>query len=212
MTRASLTTLAVVLLAAGTASAVPGEQRLLTGTLVWPGVIGPAAGMLPEGFVVVQGDDGRHYFVDVAVAFQRRPVEVRAGERVAIVGVEGARPQMLMAITLDRVDAGLPDVAPPPAASPPTGPVVPPADEPRDRPLSGHVDEIAGSSMTLRTADGIWTVDLSRVRPALDVLRPGDEVMIFGQPDEEDAERRRFLATGFVHVGPAASALPRPLP
>jgi hypothetical protein len=206
--------------------AAPGDQRVIQGTLVWPSVVTPAQGS-PEGFIVVRGDDGRTYFADVVAALHARPITIQAGTRVEVVGVEGAKPHVLTAVTVGsgslptgfpsalprEVIAPLPSPAPSegslpvPAPVPPTRDQAPPESRDRGAPgqtLSGRVQSFSNGTLRLRTSDGrVVAVDMSAVHGA-EALHAGDEVTVVGRRDPQ----RGFVAGGFVQEVPA-SALPR---
>jgi hypothetical protein len=92
--------LALGFLVAGSAAAAPGDPRLMHGTLEWP------ATLSGEPFVVVRGDDGRLYAVDVGSAHRRIPGALTAGARIALLGVEGAKSQEITALAIGVGDAG----------------------------------------------------------------------------------------------------------
>jgi hypothetical protein len=192
----------------------PGDSRVVRGTLAWlPGTSG-------EPFAVVRADDGAHFVVDLSAAQSRGTVGV--GDRVSVVGVEGARPYEIATVVIGAGDAAFP-AAPPaalasPSASPPTltppatapaAPTAPPAPERPWRRIDGRVQSISNATLTVRDAGGATvSVDVSRLTgdPSA-VVRPGDDVTIFATTaDGKD----RLVAVGFVHAEPApGSALPR---
>ncbi len=190
------------------AAASPGDPRVVQGTLVWlPGTSG-------EPFVIVRADDGKHFVVDLSAAQSRGSIAV--GDRVSVVGAEGARPFEVATIVIGAGDSALtasPPAAPAsPSASPPT--LTPPAAAPAppERPwrrIDGKVQSVSNASLTLRDADGrVVSVDVSRLTGDVSsVVGPGDDVTVFVSPaDGED----RLVAVGFVHAEPATgSALPR---
>ena len=67
------------------ALAAPGEPRFLQGTVEWP------AALNGEPVMIVRGDDGRVYAVDVSGARRQGAEAVRVGGRVAVLVIEGAR-------------------------------------------------------------------------------------------------------------------------
>ena len=73
-------------------SAAPGDARMIHGTIEWPATLDR------EPFIVVRGDDGKLYQVDVTSA-QRRG-HVGAGARVVVAVVEGQRPYQVAGVTL----------------------------------------------------------------------------------------------------------------
>jgi hypothetical protein len=198
-------TLALLVVPAGVALAAPGDPRVVQGSLEWP------ATLAAEPFVVVRGEDGRLYYVDVASAQRRVPGTLTAGTRMAVLGVEGTRPHELAAIAFGPGEAAalglhpsggapgpsasLPSVAPPPA----------PSAEPMWR-VDGTVQTVAGNLVTIRTEAGRQQqVDMSELSPnTVRGLRSGDRVSLFGTPRHD----RRLIANGFVQTEaevPAAS-------
>lgn len=200
----SLVVLAILGLSAGAASAAPGEPRVLQGTLEWPATVAN------EPFVVLRGEDGRLYYADISGAQRRTPDPMRAGSRIAVVGVEGARPHEIAAIAVGAGDAASLGVTPPgttTAASIPSTTVAagPPAEELWR--LDGTVQSVAGTTVTLRKADGKTVgVDASQLNDTtLHALRPGDRVSFFGVPRKD----RRHIANGYIQSeAPAPSASP----
>ena len=175
----SLVVLALLALTAGTAFAAPGDPRVLQGTLEWPPTLSA------ETFAVLRGEDGRLYYVDLSGAQRRLPGALTAGSRVALLGVEGARPWELAAVAFGAGDAaslGLPapGAGPMPSASIPSTTVpsvaIPPSapPEPMWR-VDGTVQSVAGTMVTVRTDDGqSQVVDMRELNPTtLRSLRPG---------------------------------------
>jgi hypothetical protein len=99
-----------------TVGADPGDPRLVSGVLEWPVV----ATSTP--FVIIRGDNGVLYYVNVAVA--RRAGAVKAGARVSVLGIEGPNAHEIRAVDMGSgptADAALADLqaAPaPPAIAP----------------------------------------------------------------------------------------------
>jgi len=205
--------MALIALSAGAALAAPGDPRIVQGTLEWPATV------TTESFVVIRGDEGRMYYADLATAQRRTPGPLTAGSRVSLLGIEGSRPYELTTMVIGTGDAaslGLaPSFTPAPPASPappaPPAPIVvappPPAvpAEPMWR-VDGTVQSVAGTSITLRTADGrTSTVDVSQLSDStVNSLRPGERVSLFGVPRQD----RRLIAYGYMQsesVPPAAS-------
>jgi hypothetical protein len=203
-----------------TTEAAPGDPRVVQGLIEW--TAGPSA-----PFVVVRGDDGRYYYIDVARLTGPRAA-LNRGDRVAVTGVEGYSPHEIAGVTVQAGPA--PAVAltppgaltpgvplPPPPASAPVAPAPPAAEPPatvRTEPppmrLDGRVEAISGSVLVLRIGGGRnVTVHMAAVGANIGtVVRPGDELTVFGRPDDS----RGFVATGYVHTDAPASgmALPRP--
>ena len=187
----------------GTALAAPGDPRVVQGTLEWP------ASVTAEPFVVLRGEDGRLYYVDVAGAQRRVSGPLTAGARVALLGVEGARPWELAAVAFGAGDAtslGLsaPTATPLPSTSiPSTATAAGPAPDPMWR-VDGTVQSVTGTVVVLRTDDGrTQSVDLQELSTTtVRSLRPGERVSLFGVPRTD----RRLVATGFVQVEPPAPA------
>jgi hypothetical protein len=93
---AALSAAATVTSFTGIGHAAPGDARMIHGTVEWPATLDR------EPFVVVRGDDGKLYHVDVTAA-QRRG-HVGAGARVIVAVVEGGRPYQLAGVTLIPAD------------------------------------------------------------------------------------------------------------
>jgi hypothetical protein len=200
----------LLVLAASTAWAGAGDPRVVQGTLAW------SAGADGTPFVIVRGDDGRHYVADLSTAQRRGERPIVVGDRVSVVGVEGARPWEVSTVVVGLGDAALVGAPPPPAAAatPPaaTAPGTPQRATPADRPwqrIQGTVDSMAGNTLRLRGPDGRnVTVDLSQLRGnTASGLRRGDRATVFVVSGED----QRLVAVGFVQTeGPEPSASPRP--
>lgn len=203
----SLIVMALIALSAGAALAAPGDPRIVQGTQEWPATV------TTESFVVIRGDEGRTYYADLATAQRRTPGPLTAGSRVSLLGIEGSRPYELTTMVIGTGDAaslGLtpsfmpaPLTPPVPIAVAPPSPAVPA--EPMWR-VDGTVQSVAGTSITLRTADGrTSTVDVSQLSDStVNALRPGERVSLFGVPRQD----RRLIANGYMQsesVPPAAS-------
>jgi hypothetical protein len=205
-----LLALAILGLSTGTALAAPGDPRVVAGILEWPATVSN------EPFVVIRGEGGRFYYADIGAAQRRSSAPLTSGSRVALLGVEGARPWELAGIAVGAGDAaslGLTTAGTSPSspsASVPGAAIAPgPPPEPMWE-LDGTVQSVAGSTVTLRTRDGRTpAVDLSqlseRTRTA---LRPGDRVSLFGVQRKD----HRLVANGYIQSGPdSPSASPRGL-
>jgi hypothetical protein len=201
----SLVALVILGLSAGAAMAAPGDPRVLQGTLEWPALVAS------EPFVVMRGEDGRLYYTDISVAQRRTPDPLRAGSRMAVLGVEGSRPYELAAIAVGAGDAASLGLTPSgttstPSASIPSAPITPgPPAEPMWR-MDGTVQSVAGTTVTLRTTAGrTANVDVSLLdEKTRKALRAGDRVSLFGVPRKD----RRLVANGFIQSdagSPAAS-------
>ena len=201
----SLVTLALLALSATSAPASPGDPRVLQGTLEWPATV------TNEPFVVLRGEDGRLYYADISVAQRRTPEAIRAGSRVAMLGVEGARPYEIAAIAVGSGDASSLGLAP---TSPPSSPSVsaPSAALASATPadtmwrVDGTVQAVTGTNVSLRTTSGrAVTIDLSQLNDkTLKALQPGDRVALFGVPRTD----HKLVANGFIQSemgSPAAS-------
>jgi hypothetical protein len=188
-------------LSVGPAQAAPGDPRVVQGTLEWP------ATFSAESFVIVRGEDGRLYYTDVSAAQRRVAGPLRAGSRVAVLGVEANRPWEVAAIVFGPGDAASLGLAPPagsaPAPAPPTGGVASAAPEPMWR-LDGTVQSISGSMVSLRTDEGrTQAVDASQLSSlTLRTLRQGDRITLFGVPRSDN----KLVATGYVQSEPATPA------
>jgi len=91
--------LTLTLALANPAYALPGDARLVQGTLEWPATVGG------EPFIVVRADDGRWYYADVASAQRHLSGPLTAGTRIAVVGVEGAKPHEINVVAFGTGDA-----------------------------------------------------------------------------------------------------------
>jgi hypothetical protein len=197
----------VVALSAGVASAAPGDPRVLQGTLEWPG------NFSAEPFVVVRGDDGRLYYVDLGSAQRRSAGALTAGSRVTVVGVEGARPYEVAAMVIGLGDAAALGLQLPPMTSSPSAPSSPAPGEnapPLAAPsepmwrVDGTVQSVAGKAVTLLTADGATaTVDVSQLSESTrTALRQGERVSLFGVPRSD----HQLVANGYLQSEPPAPA------
>ena len=125
--------LALSVVLAGAAVAAPGDPRVIQGSLEWPPAYSGG-----EPFIVVRGDDGRVYYVDVMAAQRYVQGALSAGSHLALLGLEGTKPHEVIAVALGSGDAAAlsltlaqaPPTTPSTAPSPPAAAsvaVVPPA-------------------------------------------------------------------------------------
>lgn len=151
-----VTAAAWILLAAGPASALLGDLRLVTGTIaLWPQDV--------DGYrvAVVDGDDADRYFVRVTPATAQR--DVAPGVRVAIVGREGPVPTDITAVNIQ------------PRASLTTSRRMGPW-----RTVTGVIESVAASSAVMSSADGRFVVDMSALAGSSVPVAAGDRVTIVG--------------------------------
>jgi hypothetical protein len=206
--RPLLAVLAAAMLAAP-AAAAPGDPRTILGVVEWP----PALGTQP--FLVVRGDDGRSYAVDIQNAQRRGSGPIGAGNRISVVGVEAARPYEVSALAIGVGEAATtapsPSPMPPPAPGAVTAPAMTSPPGPAPQPLwrlQGRIEALVGASAVIRAPDGAsHTVELSLLSDLTRrSLRVGDEVTLFGVPRDD----RRLVANGYIQMeeGPP-SASPR---
>jgi len=192
------------------ASAAPLDDRLISGTLLWPAQLGS------ENRVVVRGDDGVTYFVKRSQLDLSRAPALSAGDRVAVMAREGFEAGQLIDGAIDKDagtvsasirtdDASATTAAPAITTAPAEAPPVP---LPRGwRRVRGVVESVTGSTATVVEVGGQRTrVDLAQLMPDIrDEIRPGQDVVLLGP-----AAGGRMTAQGAVidHSAPA-SALPR---
>jgi hypothetical protein len=187
--------------------AAPGDPRVVRGLIEW--AAGPAA-----PFVVLRGDDGRHYYVDVS-RLQGPRAAFNRGDRAVVTGVEGYSAHEIGAVTVQAGAAPAVALTPPgtaaadvPPASPAPaeqGPAADPSASIRTEPppvrLEGRVESISGNTVVLRTSEGQnVTVNMASVGSNMaSMVRPGDDLTVFGRPDRN----RAFVASGYVLREPA---------
>ena len=183
-----LVAIASVLLVTDLAAAAPGEPRLLKGTLEWP------ATLTAEPMAVVRGEDGRLYYVDASTAER---LNVPMSGQVSVVGIEGMKPQEISAVIIGGGDSALtalqtPRITGAESASPVTETT---GDLWR---VHGKVQAVTVSDIVVQTVTGQSVrVDASKLSAwTRQSLRPGDEVKLFGTPQED----RRLVATGFIQT------------
>ena len=174
-----LAVLAVCVVGAGGAEAGPGDLVAMRGTLQWPTTLAQSP------FVVVRGDDGRHYYADTAIAQRTSGDALAAGRRVSFVGVEGRRPWEIRALAFGAGDSAM-------TPTPPGGTAA--AAEPDWDRVEGVVASATDRSLVVKAADGREVkVDVSNLnRPRL--LAKGDTVKVFGT----SRSARDFVATGVI--------------
>lgn len=205
--RPLLVLLAVIVL--GTpAFAAPGDPRIIQGMVEWPQALGT------EPFIVVRGDDGHTYSVDVQNAQRRGAGPVGAGNRISVVGVEASRPYEVAALAIGVGDAAIATFPMPPMPPPGQASVTAPATTPPPAPppdplwrLQGRIESLPGASAVVRAPDGAsYTVDLSQLSTLTRrSLRSGDTITLFGVPRDD----RRLVANGFIQSETPPAASPR---
>jgi len=187
-----LVALAPVLLLTDLAAAAPGDPRLLKGSLEWP------ATLAAESMAVVRADDGAFYYVDASTA-ERLGAPITG--RVSVVGIEGMKPQEISAVIIGGGDSALAALETP--AIPGEVSASPRTEVSDDLwRVQGKVQAVSLSDIVVETADGQSVrVDASKLSAwTRQTLRPGDEVKLFGVPQED----RRLVANGLIQRMPAA--------
>jgi len=153
------------------AVAAPNEFRVVSGTLLHPATLGAGVTV-----AVLKRDDGSVYYADLR-AVSDIPT-LQQGAAVTLVGFEGARPDQLVIRVIHPTD-------------------VAPADtlSERSQRISGRIGSLTGPSVLVQAADGNEATLLLRGIKAtiLKLLRLGDWVTVFGQPEDGD-----FLVTGII--------------
>src|SRR5262245_60389329 len=205
--RVAVAPMLVLIGGAVTVWANPGDAVAVRGILAWPAILAN------EPFLVVRADNGRFYYTDVTAAERRGTAPLRAGNRVAIVGTEGARPHELTATALGpdaaAVSSEPPDTSAPSlvsgeaAASPRTDSTAPPApSRPWER-VRGTVQSVSGNTLVIRRDDGQQVdIDVSRFDGTMARdIRPGEVVTVFGTAENG----KPFTAVGFVRTEPGRS-------
>src|SRR5262249_51280987 len=198
----------------GAVWANPGDAVAVRGILSWPAILAN------EPFLVLRTDDGHFYYADVPAAQRRGTVALRAGNRIALVGKEGARPHELTVTALGPDESAVsaaPSTSPVPgeAASPPTDSLAPPpapattGPPTRERPLErvrGKVQSVSGHTLVVQRDDGQQVnIDVSRLDGTVArEIRPGEVVTVFGTTEAG----RPFTAVGFVRIEPGRAVTP----
>lgn len=162
---------AAALFLATSAVAAPNDFRVISGTLLHPAIIGSGVTVL-----VLKSDEGGVYYADLRgvsgiPALQR-------GTALTLIGYEGARPDQLVTQVMYPAD-------PAPAEAPSV----------RSQRIIGRIGSLTGPTVVIRAADGSEATMLLRGinTTIVKLLRAGDLVTIFGQPDDTD-----FVVTGIV--------------
>lgn len=180
-----------VLLLTDLAAAAPGEPRLLKGSLEWP------ATLTAEPIAVVRGDDGALYYVDASTA-ERLGAPISG--RVSVVGIEGMKPQEISAVIIGGGESALTALQTP--AVPGEASASPRTEMSDDLwKVQGKVQAVSLNDIVVETGDGqAVRVDASKLSAwTRQTLRPGDEVKLFGVPQED----RRLVANGLIQRMPA---------
>jgi hypothetical protein len=187
-----LVALAPVLLLTDLAAAAPGDPRLLKGSLEWP------ATLAAESMAVVRGDDGAFYYVDASTA-ERLGAPITG--RVSVVGIEGMKAQEISAVIIGSSDSALAALETPAIRGEVAASARTEVSDDLWR-VQGKVQAVSLSDIVVETPDGQSVrVDASKLSAwTRQTLRPGDEVKLFGVPQED----RRLVANGLIQRMPAA--------
>jgi hypothetical protein len=174
--RIAVTVLAVVggLWIAPLADAGVGDYRLVTGTIAWPLAVGG------ERTLVIHGDDGVMRFAELAPGESFR--QLRAGDRVSVLGREGFKSDQLLFAQIERRedanDTSAPAALPTAVATTASG-----SDNIRESPdvVFGIVDSVQGRTLAVATPRGQRVqVDIAAIDADIRRdLRPGDQVTVF---------------------------------
>jgi hypothetical protein len=190
--------LSLTVLMATTASAAPGDARLVQGTLLWPAALGD------ERFIVVKGTDGSSYYADVTIAKRLTQDPVKAGDPVSFVGFEGSKSHEITALAVGPRDSAVAAFSRP---LPGVTTLATPAEtsEPDWQRLDGWVESNTGKTLVMRLRNGqSITMDISHLnRPTW--LKAGQEVTVFGHPRPGGG----VAVAGFIQRETSGSALPR---
>ena len=163
------------------AVAAPNEFRVVSGTLLHPATLGAGVTV-----AVLKSDDGSVYYADLR-AVSDIPT-LQRGAMVTLVGFEGARPDQLVIRVIHPTD-----MAPADTLSERVGPADTLSE--RSQRISGRIGSLTGPTVLVQAADGNEATLLLRGIKAtiLKLLRLGDWVTVFGQPEDSD-----FLVTGII--------------
>jgi len=153
------------------AVAAPNDFRVISGTLLHPETIGSRVTVL-----VLKSGDGGVYYADLRAVSGIPALQRGAG--VTLIGYEGARPDQLVAQVMYPADLA-------PAETPSV----------RSQRIDGRIGSLTGHTVVIRAADGSEATMLLRgiSTTILKLLRAGDLVTVFGQPENTD-----FVVTGIV--------------
>ena len=175
--RLTLAALIIGLLFASPTSAAMSSYRLVSGTLVSP------KELLNQPQAEIRGDDGVNYVATLerrsGAALTDQGPRPKAGDRVSVLGIEGARKGQLLDARIETISADAAGQASPaPAADLPTGTLT--SDLARIA-VIGSVQSVAASTVTVRTPDGrTVTVDVSQLDKGIRRdLRAGDAITLY---------------------------------
>jgi len=163
------------LLFASPTSAAMSSYRLVSGTLLSP------KELLNQPQAEIRGDDGVNYVATLerrsGAALTDQGPRPKAGDRVSVLGIEGARKGQLLDARIETISADAAGQAAP-AAAPPTGTLT--SDLARIA-VIGSVQSVAASTVTVRTPDGrTVTVDVSQLDKGIRRdLRAGDAITLY---------------------------------
>lgn len=163
--------IAAALFSPTSAVAAPNDFRVISGTLLHPATISSGVTVL-----VLKSDEGGVYYADLR-AVSAIPA-LQRGTALTLIGYEGARPDQLVTQVMYPAD-------PTPAEAPSV----------RSQRINGRIGSLTGPTVVIQSADGSQATLLLRGIKAtiLRLLRPGDLVTVFGQPEDSD-----FVVTGII--------------
>jgi hypothetical protein len=84
----------------------PGDPRLIQGKLEWPTALTGT-----ERFIVLRGNDGHAYYVDMIAAQVYVQEALAAGRTTALFGLEGSKPHEIVAVALGGGETLAPSLA-----------------------------------------------------------------------------------------------------